>query len=356
VDDVALIDWTSDESHVLLNPRMPAEEAIRLRSLIIDLPAHLWLATSGTTGALKLTALSKQAMLASAAAVNRHLQADARDVWYCVLPPFHVGGLGIFARAFLSGTRVIRAQWDPHGFALNGEMTLASLVPAQVNDLVELRLAAPSKLRAIVIGGGALSNALYANARALGWPLLPSYGMTETCSQVATATLASPELQLLDHMEARTEADGRLAFRGQSLLTGYATEQGFVDPKTADGWFITEDLGRTDGRTVHVEGRRGDFVKIGGESVDLTRLDTILESIAGDAAVVAVPDVRLGRVIHLAIGPSGGDADRILEAFNARAHPFERARAVHRVAQIPRSQLGKLLRINLLEAIQSRLE
>jgi O-succinylbenzoic acid--CoA ligase len=351
VDDLALIDWTSGESHVLLNPRMPPEEEARLRSLVTDLTAHVWLATSGTTGTLKLAALSKEALLASAAAVNRHLASDARDVWCCVLPAFHVGGLGIFARAFLSGARVIRGQWNAREFAANGEMTLASLVPAQVSDLVELQLPAPSNLRAIVVGGGALPDALYAGARALGWPLLPSYGMTETCSQVATATLVSPELRLLDHIEARTEDDGRLAFRGASLLTGYATERGLMDPKTEDGWFVTEDLGSVDGGRLRVEGRRGDSVKIGGESVDLTRLDAILASIAGShAAVVAVPEPRLGRVIHLAIDPSG-DAGGVLAAFNAGVHPFERARAVHRVAEIPRSPLGKLLRIKLLETI-----
>src|SRR5688500_17581025 len=96
VDDPALIDWTSEESHVLLNPRMPPEEAARLLTLVIDLRAHVWLATSGTTGTLKLAALSKDALLASAAAVNHHLASDARDVWCCVLPAFHVGGLGIF--------------------------------------------------------------------------------------------------------------------------------------------------------------------------------------------------------------------------------------------------------------------
>jgi O-succinylbenzoic acid--CoA ligase len=330
---------------------MPPEEAARLESLVIDLEAHVWLATSGTTGALKLAALSKDALLASAAAVNRHLEADARDVWCCVLPAFHVGGLGIFARAFLSGARVTRAQWNASEFAANGEMTLASLVPAQVSDLVELHLPAPENLRAVVVGGGALPDALYAGARALGWPLLPSYGMTETCSQVATATLGSPELRLLDHVEVRTEPDGLLAFRGASLLTGYATESGFADPKTSDGWFITEDLGAVDGNRLQVEGRRGDFVKIGGESVDLARLDAILASIAGiHAAVVAVPELRLGRVIHLAIDPFG-DAEGILEAFNSGVHPFERARGLHRVAEIPRSPLGKLLRVKLLEMI-----
>jgi O-succinylbenzoic acid--CoA ligase len=345
------IDWTSAESHVLLNPRMPQEEQVRLRALAVNLPRHVWLATSGTSGALKLTALSKEAMLASAAAVNRHLDSDARDVWYCVLPLFHVGGLGILTRAFLSGASVIRAQWNAHELASNRDVTLASLVPAQVSDLVQLQLTAPPQLRAIVVGGGALPQALYEAGRALGWPLLPSYGMTETCSQVATATLASPELVLLDHAEARTEEDGRLAFRSSSLLTAYATDSGLIDPKTAGGWFITEDLGSLEGRFLHVEGRRGDFVKIGGESVDLARLDVLLASIAGPrAAVVAMPDARLGHVIHLAI-ESAADVDLIAAEFNARVHPFERARAVHQVASIPRSSLGKLLRKELAESL-----
>src|SRR5690349_2632783 len=123
LDDAPVIDWTSAESHVLLNPRMPREEEMRLRSFVTDLPGHLWLSTSGTTGALKLTALSKQAMLASAAAVNRHLQSNAKDVWYCVLPLFHVGGLGILARAFLSGASVTRSNWDAREFAANREVT-----------------------------------------------------------------------------------------------------------------------------------------------------------------------------------------------------------------------------------------
>lgn len=344
------IDWTSDESHVPLNPRMPLDEQTRLRSFVTGLHGHIWLATSGTTGALKLTALSKSAMLASAAAVNRHVQSHAGDVWSCVLPAFHVGGLGILARAFLSGARVMRMSWDAREFASDREMTLASLVPAQVSDLVRLPLEPPPNLRILVVGGGALPETLYSAARSLGWPLLPSYGMTETCSQVATATLDSADLVLLDHVESRTEPDGRLAFRGPSLLTGYGTEGGFVDPKV-DGWFVTEDVGAIEGRVLRVEGRRADFVKIGGESVDLARLDAIVASIAGlHAAAIAVRDPRLGHVIHLAIDASV-DAEQVTSAFNERVHPFERARAVHRVAKIPRSFLGKLMRHELAQTI-----
>jgi O-succinylbenzoic acid--CoA ligase len=208
-------------------------------------------------------------------------------------------------------------------------------VPAQVQDLIAAQLKPSPTLRAILVGGGIF------NVERGNWPALPSYGMTECCSTIAI------EDTLLGHIEARRESDGRLAFRGPSLFTGYATERGLIDPKI-DGWFVSEDLGDVDGRTLRVVGRARDFVKIGGESVDLKRLDRILYELAGnDAAIVAVADERLGHVIHLAtaIDPS------FAGAFNERVHPFERIREVHRVQSIPRSPLGKLLRAKLLHEL-----
>lgn len=330
-----MIDWSSAESHLLLNPRMPAEERAALERAVPPMRGHVFVATSGTTGDIKLVALSKDAILASAAAVNARLGARRSDIWCCVLPTFHVGGLGIHARAHLAGSRVISMVWEPEAFART-EATLASLVPAQVHDLVRLGLRAPASLRLILVGGGAFDP-----ATAPGWPVLASYGMSECASTVAVDGV------LLPHLDARVETDGRLAFRGASLFSGYVYADGsFVDPKV-DGWFVSEDLGAVDGPTLEVHGRAGEFVKIGGESVDLGRLDRILREIAGDdAAIVAVADERLGYVIHLA---STVDARAMVEAFNARVMPYERIRGVHRVDSIPRSPLGKLLRGRVLQ-------
>lgn len=329
-----MIDFQSAESHLLLNPRIPSAERARLEKMVPNLDAHVFVATSGSTGDIKLVALSKRAILASAAAVNERLDVTSRDVWAAVLPPFHVGGLGVYARCQLAGARALPMPWNPRAFA-ESEATIASLVPAQVRDLVAARLQPSDTLRAILVGGGIF------NVDRGEWPTLPSYGMTECCSTIAVNDT------LLGHIDARREDDGRLAFRGPSLFTGYATDQGLADPKI-DGWFVSDDFGEVDGRTLRVFGRAGDFVKIGGESVDLKRLDRIVHELAGDdAAIVAVPDERLGHVIHLAtlIEPS------FVDAFNERVHPFERIREVHRVESIPRSPLGKLLRAQLAEAV-----
>ncbi|MGZ5475289.1 MAG: AMP-binding protein [Thermoanaerobaculia bacterium] len=357
-----MIDFFDDQSHLLLNPRLPDEERRALERLGQESPSlrgHVWIATSGTTGPLRLVALSKRAILASAEAVNRHLGAAAGDVWICVLPTFHVGGLGIYARAALTRSRVIACDWNARQFIQTvaaEHVTLASLVPAQVRDLVAQGDPAPSALRAIVVGGGAMPLDLYSAARSLGWPVLPSYGMTETCSQVATASGESPELKILSHIEVRAEEDQSLAFRGPSLLTGYAYYDGrgriaFADPKV-DGWFVSQDRGEVDGDTLWPLGRASEFVKIGGESVELARLDAILDAVRGEAdvAIVAVPDDRLGQVIHLAAATA--DVAAVVNEFNARVLPFERIRAVRRVRHIARSPLGKLLRAKLLAELQ----
>jgi O-succinylbenzoic acid--CoA ligase len=343
VEEAGVIDFRSDESHVLLNPRLPAEERERLTHDLPRLERHVFVTTSGSTGALKLVALSKEAILASAAAVNGWFGTTAADVWCCVLPPFHVGGLGVYARAHLAGAGVVAMEWEPRAFAAS-PATLASLVPAQVHDLVAGELRAPAGLRGILVGGGIFEPPLADRARELGWPVHASYGMTECASTIA---IGEP-LELLPHLDASIDDEGRLALRGRSLLTGYVEGGVLVDPKV-EGWFVSEDRAELSGRTLTLTGRPSDFVKIGGESVDLRRLDAILAAISRDAAVVAMPDERLGHVIHLAV--TREDAS-IAEAFGALVLPFERPRQVHVVEEIPRSPLGKLLRGELAKRIR----
>jgi O-succinylbenzoic acid--CoA ligase len=392
--DLKSIDWESSTTEILLNPRWPENELRRLRQLTENYfqPAHVWVASSGSsassTRSVKLMALPRSAFLASARAVNQHLHSHRDDIWAQVLPRFHVGGLGIEARAFLSGAKVVNAlapakegggQWSATYFleiCQQWKVSLSALVPTQIFDLVSLGVSAPPSLRAIVVGGAALSDELYHQALDLGWPLLPSYGLTETCSQVATASLEGlakrdRRLHLLEHVRARTNDAGFLEFSGGSLLTGYAQwcegQEIFVDPKTS-GWLSTQDRGEIAGQFLLPLGRDSEFVKISGEGVNLSRLNETLMSVVQkvfpsavdvvrEVVVIAVPEARTENRIDLVVGTerlSAADILQICQQYNSLVAPYEKISRQHFVNEIPRSSLGKVLWAQLREQLRVR--
>jgi O-succinylbenzoic acid--CoA ligase len=129
----------------------------------------------------------------------------------------------------------MEGRWNAVGFAqrcADAGVTMSSLVPAQVFDLVTQAVRAPAGLRAVVVGGGRLESGLGAAARALGWPVLQSYGMTETASQVATEPLEHLEsgfdpdaLEVLPVWQCSVVNDS-LHLSGTALATGYVIHDG----------------------------------------------------------------------------------------------------------------------------------
>jgi len=211
----------ADERPVVMAPPALEREGRELAERLMD---HEWargavvFASSGSSGAPKWIMHRREGLLCSAHEVNRHLNVTGGDHWFLALPPMHVGGFGVAARAFAAdcGFTALSARWDAERFvaelAANGG-THTSLVPTQVFDLVQARLVCPDGLRAVVVGGGALELGVGRTARALGWPVLQSYGLTEAGSQVATAELASLEsefrsapLPIMNHWQARSGA------------------------------------------------------------------------------------------------------------------------------------------------------
>ncbi|MGZ3769223.1 MAG: AMP-binding protein [Bdellovibrio sp.] len=379
------INLDSKENEILLNPRWPQKDYQALYALAkkaqleMNLSAHVWIATSGSTAdsiaEIKLVAISKKALQNSAVAVNKHLQSDSKDVWAQVLPFFHVGGLGIEIRAALSGAKVVDAliedthvkssRWDVKHFyktLIEQNCTLSALVPTQIYDLVSLSLKAPPNLRAIVVGGGAFEPELYKKARMLGWPVLPSYGMTETSSQIATASLDSlenelfefPDLNLLSHAQVQQNSEGFIKVNASSLFTCYAQNSAegckVWDPKK-EGWFLTEDKGDIENNCLLIEGRHRDYIKIGGEGTNIARLRSILDACALTAnpswptkvTILDMPSERLGKEIHLVSLLSQEDTRQLMNLYSEKVLPFEKVRQVHYIKNIPRSDLGKIL-------------
>lgn len=341
---------------------------------IPDFPAlagHVLFGTSGTTGAPKWLALSKDALAASARAVNAHLGVDAGSRWGLALPMHHVGGFGVVARAREAGCgfAAFGEKWNPLAFAswLDAQgITHTSLVPTQVHDLVSASVRAPRGPQAIVVGGGRLDVSTGQAARDLGWPVLASYGMTEASSQIATAPLAALEaefsnapLPLLPMWRVRCAADGRLEISGPCLFSGTLSHggAGWHYEAREQPWFATSDLAQVNDAGITPFGRADSRVKILGELVDLEALEREIIARSGgllserNFALTALPDARAGSVLAAVCEntvPHEAAVD-VLAAHAGEVPGFLRIQCIARVGALPRSPMGKLQRGKLAE-------
>lgn len=352
------INWKSRDSHFFFNTRHPQSKQWReLGKHILFFPGCIYLLTSSYK---KIAVLSKESFLISARAVNQHLKCTKKDRWLAALPFTHTGGLSILARSFCGSYSSMKGpeNWNPEIFRdtlKEKEITLCSLVPAQVYDLVKNRLPAPPTLRAIVVGGGALSPSLYTKAKELNWPLLPSYGLTELCSQVATASLSSlennsfPELKILPHTQLKVK-NGTLHIQSKALLKGYfdLEKKKFWDPKSFEGWFDTGDMGKVEGENLTIKGRRDHQIKILGELTDLTELSHQLESLVFELnlkdqfILIPVSDKRKGWDLQI-VTTSFNEQNilKVIREFNKTAAPFQRVKTVYSVEKLPETDIFK---------------
>ena len=168
-------------------------------------------------------------------------------------------------------------------------------------------------------------------------------------------------VKVLDETDAAAAPDavGRLLVRPPSMAAGYADGAGLADRIDPEGFVDTGDLARVDpDGFVWIEGRSGDVINRGGNKVFPEHVAEVLRLVpdVADAGVVGVPDDRLGAVPVAFVVGGGSVTDDELRAM-CREHlaPYKVPVAFHRVDALPRNQVGKLLRPDLI-ALHAELE
>ena len=321
--------------------------------------------TSGSTGAPKQTALSVQALRASARATERFFadypSADSvkqRRVvsedpaqWLLALPAHYVAGAQVLARSALAGTTPVVAASVTDGVSFTPEVFLnaaerlscarrfVSLVPTQVHKLLEAAEASPAlgseiydalgQFTGILLGGAPASASLLAAARELGLNVVTTYGSAETAGGCVYSGVALPGVRLRVIPEdagladspvvAGAEAAGRIWLGGEHLASGYLGDNArtashfFVDAHGCR-WYRTDDYGSLvppapntpeDGGApaLSVLGRSDDVIITGGVKVSSHAVAAVLEShpAVREAAVMGIPDARWGSAVAAAI-------------------------------------------------------
>lgn len=309
-------------------------------------------ATSGSTGEPKHVALTGDALRASAAATRERLGGSGS--WLLTLPPEHVAGVQVVARALLSGTRCVvqdvRDGFRPEGLSRatgrlpHGARRYTSVVPTQLARVLDhgsAPLHALAGYDAVLVGGGALDPGLRARAEESGIRVVATYGMSETCGGCVYDGVP------LDGVTATIEpGSGRVVLGGPVVAAGYLGAPEATAEAFTPGGFRTSDLGETapDG-SLTVLGRADDVVNTGGEKVAPAAVERALLSVPGvrGACVVGIPDDEWGQIVAALVVTGGPDPvdevlrDTVRDACGRAAVP----RVLHRADGIPVRGIGK---------------
>ena len=313
----------------------------------------LLVATSGSTGQPKAVMLTKAALCAAAHASLDRTPLAAGDLWLACLPLFHIGGQAILSRCALAGAEaLLQRGFDAEQVVAalaEAAVTHLSLVPAMLAQVLDIQPTPPSRLRHVLVGGAALSQSLAERAAGLGWPIQPTYGMSETASQLATlARLPRPWRQglvgrPLPGAEAALTLDGRLKVRGPMLMAGYANPALSPGDGLEEGWFTTNDLADiAEGGSLTLLGRADDVIISGGKKIMPAMVEPMLAPCPGLGAVALVgrPDAVWGEIVTAVY--SGEIPPEALLDWCRNAVPGSlRPRAAVRVAALPLLAGGK---------------
>jgi O-succinylbenzoic acid--CoA ligase len=325
--------------------------------------------TSGTTGEPRAVRLTGRNLHASTVASALRLGVTPGGRWLDCLPVYHAGGLAPVVRCAIQGTTLVLQRsfgTDQTARVVDEfDVTGISLVPTQLRRLLAAGASLPS-LETVLLGGAPAPESLLARARDTDLPVYPTYGLTETASQAATATPEEAKRhpgtvgQPLYRTEITIVDDGDPVERGESgeiVVDGPTVTPGYLDD---DGSFCeyglrTGDVGYrdADGR-LYVVGRRDEMVLSGGELVAPREVaDAIREHPAvTDAAVVGVDDPTWGqRVATLVITEHDLDASTLREHCRERLADYRCPKTVAFAERLPRTASGTVDRERVRERL-----
>ncbi|HEY0647778.1 AMP-binding protein [Phenylobacterium sp.] len=320
--------------------------------------------TSGTTGRSKGAMLSHGNLAANALALHEAWGFTSDDVLLHALPIFHVHGLFVALHcALLSGCPMVWLPKFADAEVLAGldRATVMMGVPTFYTRL----LASPGFTRAkadgvrlFISGSAPLLPSTFAEfEERTGQRILERYGMSEaviiTTNPLDGDRLAGSVGYPLPGVELRIgggDETGVIQIRGPSVFSAYwRMPEKTAEEVTADGFFITGDVGRqdADGR-VWISGRAKDLIISGGYNVYPKEVELVLDELPGvtESAVIGVPHKDFGEGVVAVVMGKGDEAAMIAEARHQLA-AYKAPKRVVFVDELPRNAMGKVQK-NLL--------
>ena len=313
--------------------------------------------TSGSTGTPKPMLVEKRRMLASARRTNDFLGLKPDDTALLCMSLDYIAGKMMVVRSLERGLRLVSVEPSGHPLSsdnINGQLDLVAMVPMQVYNSLQVleereRL---KQIKHLIIGGGAIDEALAEDLKDFPHDVWSTYGMTETLSHIALRRIngedASDWYTPFPSVEVSLSEDGCLVIDA---------------PEVCEDRLVTNDIAELggDGR-FRILGRKDNVICSGGIKIQAEEVERLLHPHLRVPYLLSKrPDEKFGEVVVLL---TEGDVETAKTVCEAVLPKYQRPKAYVHVSEIPLTETGKparrqaeeLSKVESLEPVQTSLD
>lgn len=346
----------------------------------------LLLYTSGTTGRPKGVPLSHANINATTTQSREWVTTivPGDEVFIACLPLFHVFGCSLSMNAGLIVGAMIHLIPKPEtGLILDAikrrPPTTMIAVPPLFERIIDGAKERGVSLKDIRVGvAGAMPlrlELITAWEEASGGYLIEGYGLSETSPIVAgnpvnetrkAGSIGVPfpdtEVRLADSEELSRDVElgepGEILVKGPQVFSGYHERPEETEAAFYDGWFRTGDIATADDNGfLRIVDRLKEVVITGGFNVYPSEVETVIRNQDGieDSAVIGMVDEHGNEEVIAAIVTADGllpDVERLRQRLKEKLSNYKVPRRVHVLADLPRNEMGKVLRREVKKRLQ----
>ncbi|MDB9362170.1 2-succinylbenzoate--CoA ligase [Nodularia spumigena CS-588/02] len=338
---------------------------------------YIMIPTGGSSGKIKFAIHTWETLIASVQGFTEYFQLTQVNS-FCVLPLYHVSGLMQFMRSFTTGGKLAIAPFKTLAsspeYHINPANFFISLVPTQLQRLLENSQLTEwlSQFTTVLLGGAPAWEELLEKARFHRIRLAPTYGMTETASQIATLKpddFLNGKInsgQILPHAQVKirnqqgkilnSNQTGNITIQAQSLALGYY-------PQTWENqhYLQLDDLGYLDSQGyLNIIGRSSDKIITGGENIYPAEIEAAIKStqMVTDVCIIGLPDKHWGQAVTAIYIPKHPHIStlKLQTELNQKVSKFKIPKYWIPVTTLPRNPQGKINRQHLQKIATEHLQ
>ena len=263
----------------------------------------VWVHTSGSTGTPKPMQVEKERMIASARLTCSFLGLKEGDSALLCMPLQYIAGKMVVVRSLVAGLNLIPVAPSGHPLKdLKEVPTFAAMIPMQVYNTLQVpeERAKLMKIKHLIIGGGAIDEALANDLKSFPNHVWSTYGMTETLSHIALRKLngqdASDWYTPFDNVRIRLSEEGTLIIHAPNVCAEELT---------------TNDIAEINGEgKFRILGRKDNTINSGGVKIQIEQMEGLLKKhLDIPFQITARKDAKFGEIVVLIYNKVGNEAN-----------------------------------------------